>query len=133
MVGVKLTVHTLVVTCSLLALPVFFRLSHCRYQLCFFCSPVVHEGFSTGTASVPSMCLNEDTHSWYTGSSLQVQCTLFMHSVHLSVASSLFCLPMQSDGRASSVPMAWLNSVCVRHSWCPVAIVVSSLSMLGLV
>ena len=61
MVGVQLAVHNVVVMCSLQALPVFCRLSHCLYQLYFFCSTVVHEGFSTGTASVPSVCLNEDT------------------------------------------------------------------------
>ena len=55
MVGVQLAVHNVVVTCSVLALPVFCRLSYCLYQFCFFCSAVVHEGFSTGAASVPSV------------------------------------------------------------------------------
>ena len=93
MIGVQLAVHHVVVTCSVLALPVFCRLSHCLYQLCFFCSPAVHEDFSTGTASVPSVCLNEDT----TG-------TLVVPCMSSALSSCTQCI--------SVCPLLW--SVCTR-------------------
>ena len=113
MVGAQLAVHS-VVTCRVLALSVVCRLCHCLCQLYFLCSAVVHVGFCTGTASVPSVCLNEDTQLVHTSSSVHVQCTLLVHSVHLSVLSSLFSLHTHSDGRASSVTLAWsmLWSLC---------------------